>query len=113
MDLKNAIIPARDPYSQVLSPETTNGLDILIEKYSPKMSMAQIRAIYLGTKWCGDGNISPDGKHVGYFYFTDSCCKQHDLCPDSISANQSKHGLTNSGKFTRFIYIVFKLMTLI
>ena len=107
--MKNAILPVAGPYILNQSPETASGLDLLIEKYSPKMTKAQIRAIYLGTQWCGDGNISPDGNHVGYFFLTDSCCKQHDMCPDSIGANESKHGLSNSGKFTRFLTLAINL----
>ena len=34
---------------------TSAGLDIFIQKFTPSITMAQIRAIYFGTYWCGDG----------------------------------------------------------
>lgn len=38
---------------------------------------------------------------MGVFQSTDRCCRQHDNCPDSIAAGASKHGLRNTGTFTR------------
>ncbi|XP_031847972.2 phospholipase A2-like [Nomia melanderi] len=61
----------------------------------------QIKAIFPGTYWCGDGDISPNGKDVGFFEGTDTCCKNHDGCRDSIDAGDTKYGLKNNGAFTR------------
>lgn len=46
---------------------------------------------------------------------TDSCCREHDHCPLSISANQTKYGLHNELPYTRLapiriyssIYLLF------
>lgn len=38
---------------------------------------------------------------IGYFYLTDHCCREHDLCEETIEPNGEKHGLKNPGKFTR------------
>jgi len=32
---------------------------------------------------------------------TDKCCRQHDNCPDSIEAGQSKYNLTNHSFYTK------------
>ncbi|XP_076247676.1 phospholipase A2-like [Calliopsis andreniformis] len=61
----------------------------------------KIRAIYPGTYWCGDGDISPNKKDLGLFERTDACCRAHDSCPDAILAQEQKDGLLNNGIFTR------------
>ncbi|XP_034231433.1 uncharacterized protein LOC117639668 [Thrips palmi] len=53
------------------------------------------------TLWCGAGNVARSEDDVGVFQSTDRCCRQHDNCPDSIAAGASKHGLRNTGTFTR------------
>ncbi|RZB89885.1 Phospholip A2 2 and/or PLA2G12 domain containing protein [Asbolus verrucosus] len=63
--------------------------------------MAHHKNSFLGTKWCGDGNISDSYDDLGKFVGTDSCCREHDLCPDSIAADKTKYGLENTGLFTR------------
>lgn len=57
--------------------------------------------IFVGTKWCGSGDVARDENDIGYFYLTDNCCRVHDQCPEIIEAQESKFGLKNSGKFTR------------
>ena len=32
---------------------------------------------------------------------TDNCCRDHDQCPMTLAAQETKYGLKNSGKFTR------------
>ena len=54
-----------------------------------------------GTQWCGNGNRARDAKDLGLFKQTDLCCREHDNCPDNIPAGESRHGLNNSGLFTR------------
>lgn len=61
----------------------------------------KIKAIYPGTYWCGDGDISPNKEDLGFFKTTDSCCKAHDLCSENISAGEEREGLLNNGIFTR------------
>ncbi|XP_026485240.2 uncharacterized protein LOC113392860 [Vanessa tameamea] len=62
----------------------------------------RVQAIYPGTIWCGDGH-SPQARsgELGLFFFTDTCCRQHDACKMYISAGETKFGLTNTGLFTR------------
>ncbi|XP_071857971.1 phospholipase A2-like [Bombus fervidus] len=62
---------------------------------------SKIKAIYPGTYWCGDGNVSPNGEDLGLFDNTDACCKTHDLCLENISAGEKREGLLNNGIFTR------------
>ncbi|XP_054014608.1 phospholipase A2-like [Hylaeus anthracinus] len=61
----------------------------------------RIKAIFPGTYWCGDGDISPNKQDLGLFKKTDACCKAHDSCPVSIPANALQDGLANNGIFTR------------
>lgn len=61
----------------------------------------RLKAIYPGTLWCGDGNQAKSKHEVGLFRNTDSCCKQHDLCPAFIRSGQEFKGLRNTGTFTR------------
>ncbi|XP_076639691.1 phospholipase A2-like [Colletes latitarsis] len=61
----------------------------------------KIKAIFPGTYWCGDGNISPNKGALGLFKKTDACCKAHDSCPKTIPSNGEKDGLKNNGIFTR------------
>ena len=61
----------------------------------------QIKAIFPGTYWCGDGDISPNKKELGLFMRTDACCRAHDSCPDGIPAQEEEYGLLNNGIFTR------------
>nr|AFI40554.1 phospholipase A2 [Apis mellifera carnica] len=59
------------------------------------------RIIYPGTLWCGHGNKSSGPNELGRFKHTDACCRTHDMCPDVMSAGESKHGLTNTASHTR------------
>ncbi|KOC70729.1 Phospholipase A2 [Habropoda laboriosa] len=62
---------------------------------------SKIKAIFPGTYWCGDGNISPNEKDLGLFETTDVCCRQHDSCSDTILTEEKRDGLVNNGIFTR------------
>ncbi|CAH1369783.1 hypothetical protein MTP99_011194 [Tenebrio molitor] len=62
---------------------------------------SRVKAIYPGTKWCGDGNISKSYDDLGKYSVTDKCCREHDLCPDNIPADSTKYDLVNTGLFTR------------
>ncbi|KAF5285338.1 hypothetical protein FQA39_LY04437 [Lamprigera yunnana] len=60
-----------------------------------------VKAIFPGTLWCGDGNAAGNFDELGLFRSTDACCREHDHCNDTITSHTSKHGLTNTGLFTR------------
>ncbi|XP_044739771.1 phospholipase A2-like [Chrysoperla carnea] len=87
----------------------TDGFDTFIRKFPGaeqiKNATAEIlrhsRAIYPGTKWCGDGNISDFDNDLGLFADADVCCREHDKCPTFIVRGGSKFGLYNNGLFTR------------
>ncbi|CAH2056953.1 unnamed protein product, partial [Iphiclides podalirius] len=61
----------------------------------------RVQAIYPGTVWCGDGHSTARSGELGLFFFTDTCCRQHDACKIYIRAGETKYGLTNTGLFTR------------
>ncbi|XP_034825894.1 uncharacterized protein [Maniola hyperantus] len=62
----------------------------------------RVQAIYPGTIWCGDGHSAQArSSDLGLFFFTDTCCRQHDACKLYILAGETKFGLTNTGLFTR------------
>ncbi|XP_013137972.1 PREDICTED: uncharacterized protein LOC106102902 [Papilio polytes] len=62
----------------------------------------RVQAIYPGTVWCGDGHAAAARSgELGLFFFTDTCCRQHDACKIYIRAGETKYGLTNTGLFTR------------
>ncbi|XP_069679019.1 phospholipase A2-like [Periplaneta americana] len=62
---------------------------------------SQLKPIFPGTHWCGGGNRARDIEDLGLFRITDDCCREHDNCPDNIPAGESRHGLNNTGLFTR------------
>ncbi|CAH1113233.1 unnamed protein product [Psylliodes chrysocephalus] len=57
--------------------------------------------LFLGTKWCGAGNIAENDDDFGTERDTDKCCRNHDYCPDVIDGYQTKYNLTNPNFFTR------------
>ncbi|XP_063542331.1 uncharacterized protein LOC134750966 [Cydia strobilella] len=62
----------------------------------------RVQAIYPGTLWCGDGHSAQArSSDLGLFYYTDTCCREHDACKIFILTGDSKYGLTNTGLFTR------------
>ncbi|XP_003706900.1 phospholipase A2 [Megachile rotundata] len=71
-------------------------LSSILNQFKPK-----IKAIFPGTYWCGDGDISPNNEDLGVFERTDACCRAHDSCPDGIPAEETRGGLLNNGIFTR------------
>nr|XP_014282570.1 phospholipase A2-like [Halyomorpha halys] len=54
-----------------------------------------------GTKWCGSGNSAVSYNDLGKQKATDSCCREHDHCPDVIEAGKTGHGLSNPSVYTR------------
>ncbi|KAK0073385.1 hypothetical protein PV325_009796 [Microctonus aethiopoides] len=77
-------------YFNILSPQC------FLEDYPP-----EIRAIFPGTHWCGDGDIAESDNDLGFFKSTDTCCRQHDKCSFNIEANKYFGRLINIGFFTR------------
>ncbi|XP_063629318.1 uncharacterized protein LOC134800726 [Cydia splendana] len=62
----------------------------------------RVQAIYPGTLWCGDGHSAQArSRDLGLFFYTDTCCREHDACKIFILSGDSKYGLTNTGLFTR------------
>ncbi|CAK9802498.1 Phospholipase A2 [Anthophora quadrimaculata] len=62
---------------------------------------SKIKAIFPGTYWCGEGNISSSETDLGLFETTDGCCREHDFCSDVILTEEKRDGLINNGIFTR------------
>ncbi|XP_068087064.1 phospholipase A2-like [Anabrus simplex] len=73
----------------------------LVRQLEKRSLLQKLRAIFPGTLWCGPGNIARSTGDLGLFLYTDSCCRQHDHCPDNIPAGGSKHGLINITPFTK------------
>ncbi|XP_059479334.1 phospholipase A2-like [Neocloeon triangulifer] len=59
------------------------------------------KLIYPGTKWCGQGNVATHYGDLGLYEKTDMCCRDHDYCPDYISAGKTKYGLKNTAPYTK------------
>ncbi|XP_076020326.1 group 3 secretory phospholipase A2 [Genypterus blacodes] len=53
-----------------------------------------------GTLWCGSGNKATSYADLGVFAETDSCCREHDQCKDTILSFDSNFGVFNSHIFT-------------
>uniref|UniRef100_A0AAV2IW49 Phospholipase A2-like central domain-containing protein n=1 Tax=Knipowitschia caucasica TaxID=637954 RepID=A0AAV2IW49_KNICA len=53
-----------------------------------------------GTLWCGSGNKAPSYSDLGVFSETDTCCREHDQCKDTILSFHSKFGVFNRNIFT-------------
>ncbi|KAI5929936.1 Group 3 secretory phospholipase A2 [Manis javanica] len=48
-----------------------------------------------GTLWCGVGNSARNSSELGVFQGPDLCCREHDLCPQTISPFQYNYGIRN------------------
>lgn len=57
--------------------------------------------IFLGTKWCGNGDIAEHYDDLGYLELTDKCCREHDNCDDIIKPGQTSHGLGNNDFYSK------------
>ncbi|XP_019937174.2 group 3 secretory phospholipase A2 [Paralichthys olivaceus] len=53
-----------------------------------------------GTLWCGSGNKALSYADLGVFADTDSCCREHDQCKNTILSFHSEFGVFNSNIFT-------------
>ncbi|XP_041742783.1 group 3 secretory phospholipase A2-like, partial [Coregonus clupeaformis] len=53
-----------------------------------------------GTLWCGSGNKAATYEDLGVFAETDSCCREHDQCQDTILSFETNYGVFNKNIFT-------------
>ncbi|CAL8340433.1 unnamed protein product [Arctogadus glacialis] len=53
-----------------------------------------------GTLWCGSGNKALSYADLGAFTGTDSCCREHDHCQETILSFENKFGVFNTNIFT-------------
>lgn len=51
--------------------------------------------MFIGTLWCGRGNIARDDSELGVYSELDTCCRTHDRCEDYINPKATKYGLYN------------------
>uniref|UniRef100_A0A3Q3MET4 phospholipase A2 n=1 Tax=Labrus bergylta TaxID=56723 RepID=A0A3Q3MET4_9LABR len=76
------------------------------EKHEGRAERSEVRSrvkrgfIVPGTLWCGSGNKAPSFDDLGVFSDTDSCCREHDQCKDTILSFHSQFGVFNSNIFT-------------
>ncbi|CAG9559188.1 unnamed protein product [Danaus chrysippus] len=66
-----------------------------------ELARLRFSLIYPGTKWCGPGNIADNYDDLGTSKEADYCCRNHDNCPDSIPAGETRFNLTNDAYYTR------------
>lgn len=62
---------------------------------------SQYGFIYPGTLWCGRGTKAENFTQLGTHAKEDSCCREHDNCPSSLTAGQCRGGVCNTSRFTR------------
>ncbi|KAF2889210.1 hypothetical protein ILUMI_16963 [Ignelater luminosus] len=79
----------------------TQGLDTNKSFTGRLEFMNHMKIIFPGTLFCGQDNIAKSPEQLGLFNDTDSCCRDHDHCEQSIPAGEKKYGLSNTGLFTR------------
>eukprot|EP00066_Takifugu_rubripes_P003112 XP_003965461.2 PREDICTED: group 3 secretory phospholipase A2 [Takifugu rubripes] len=72
------------------------------EKGSKGRSLHRVKRGFIvpGTLWCGSGNKAPSLGDLGLFAKTDSCCREHDQCKNTILSFHSRFGVFNSNIFT-------------
>lgn len=59
--------------------ETDKGLDVTLTNPIQENQVSfgnnqDLQLIYLGTKWCGSGDIAKNKRDIGYFYMTGKNC---------------------------------------
>ncbi|XP_053997513.1 uncharacterized protein LOC128886558 [Hylaeus anthracinus] len=64
-------------------------------------SLSLLSGILPGTKWCGTGDIAENYHDLGQEADIDSCCRNHDLCPVKVRAQQTRYNLTNYSLYTK------------
>ncbi|ESO98680.1 hypothetical protein LOTGIDRAFT_99095, partial [Lottia gigantea] len=56
---------------------------------------------FLGTKWCGTGNVAKNDADLGSKPVTDACCRTHDKCTPKINGFGRKGTFINLLPWTR------------
>lgn len=56
---------------------------------------------FLGTKWCGTGDIAKNYHDLGSEANVDMCCRAHDLCPVKVRAYSRRYNITNGSLYTK------------
>ena len=46
--------------------------------------------IYVGTNWCGKGNVAENYRDLGRWSENDRCCRAHDYCPMQIKPHTTR-----------------------
>ncbi|XP_011633155.1 uncharacterized protein LOC105424558 isoform X1 [Pogonomyrmex barbatus] len=64
-------------------------------------SITLFSGILPGTKWCGTGDIAENYHDLGDLPYIDRCCRNHDLCPIKVRAQQTRYNLTNYSLYTK------------
>lgn len=64
-------------------------------------SLTLLSGIIPGTKWCGTGDIAESYHDLGQEVQIDRCCRNHDLCPVKVRAQQTRYNLTNYSIYTK------------
>ncbi|KAJ2938014.1 hypothetical protein O0L34_g14466 [Tuta absoluta] len=57
--------------------------------------------LFLGTKWCGTGDIAGNYHDLGADRRLDRCCRTHDLCPTKVRAFSRRYNLTNNSLYSK------------
>lgn len=59
--------------------------------------------VFLFSRWFEStkGSIATEYSDVGRYAEEDRCCREHDLCPYTLSPGECKRGLCNQQPFTR------------
>ncbi|KAJ3605452.1 hypothetical protein NHX12_027498 [Muraenolepis orangiensis] len=80
----------------------TPGTDRERATTAPKRHSLRVKRGFIvpGTLWCGSGNKALSYADLGVYMKTDSCCREHDQCQDTILSFQSKFGVFNRNIFT-------------
>ena len=84
-----------------------------IKIYFQVQNKVDLTSIYIifcaGTKWCGTGNAAEDLEDLGPLKELDTCCLDHDLCPDDLEPGQTRHNITNETPFTMLVLSLLRV----
>uniref|UniRef100_UPI00358EFD64 phospholipase A2 isozymes PA3A/PA3B/PA5-like isoform X2 n=1 Tax=Myxine glutinosa TaxID=7769 RepID=UPI00358EFD64 len=66
----------------------------------PARERSRRALVYPGTLWCGAGSLASNYDELGEHIETDVCCREHDHCPHTVAAFESKYGFLNYRWYT-------------
>ncbi|XP_071654164.1 uncharacterized protein [Temnothorax longispinosus] len=72
-------------------------------------SITLFSGILPGTKWCGTGDLAENYHDLGDLPHIDRCCRNHDLCPIKVRAQQTRYNLTNYSLYTNLNFLQITL----